>query len=128
MIGGVIIRYALVLILLYEQVLHSNVNAKQNHEKLNKESPFVVQTNYTRRSNYPEYCSTPSAMDKRKIPVIDVSGIKIDQLFVVVRHGARTPWEGKKLILMNFVVSQYCILETAYILSSPRLLGRLLKR
>ena len=61
------------------------------------ESPYVVRTNYTFRSSYPDYCSSPKAMKKRKIPPLpaSASGLKIKQLVVVIRHGARTPWQGK---------------------------------
>lgn len=60
-----------------------------------KESPFIVKTNYTRRNNYPDYCSSPNAMEERIIPTMKYDGFEIDQVFVTIRHGARTPWEGK---------------------------------
>ena len=62
----------------------------------NGSSPYVVPTNYSKRESYPDYCSTPKAMKKRKIyPVKDASGLRIIQVAAFIRHGARTPW-GRK--------------------------------
>ena len=53
---------------------------------------------YKKYDSYPEYCSTPEEMQKRRIPPLQdnpyLGETRLVHATVVVRHGARTPWAG----------------------------------
>lgn len=51
---------------------------------------------YTRYRNYPPYCSTPNAVLRREIPLLQKTNATGDtsllHVSAIMRHGARTPW------------------------------------
>ena len=52
---------------------------------------------YTAYSKYPDYCSTPSMMETRKIPPLQKESMgetRLVHVTAVLRHGARTPANG----------------------------------
>ncbi|KAL3916551.1 MAG: hypothetical protein SGILL_005127 [Bacillariaceae sp.] len=55
---------------------------------------------YSRRSHYPEYCSTPEHMHQRHIPPLgttfkEIGETRLVHVTTVIRHGARTPWSSE---------------------------------
>lgn len=61
---------------------------------------------YARYEHYPDYCSTPAQMERRKVPplrnattersddVPNVGETRLVHVTAVIRHGARTPWSA----------------------------------
>lgn len=52
---------------------------------------------WTAREEYPDYCSSPDAMNQRSIPPVNnvqqLEGLHLLQVVAAIRHGSRTPWE-----------------------------------
>jgi Histidine phosphatase superfamily (branch 2) len=62
---------------------------------------------YKRYDAYPPYCSTPAEMKKRAIPPLSSaspSGLTLEHVTVVVRHGARTPYAGNLNCWENYTM------------------------
>jgi len=65
-------------------------------QKQQDPTPFKENNAYTKYKHYPPYCSTPEEMETRSVPPLSDATIasKLIHVTAVIRHGARTPWDG----------------------------------
>jgi hypothetical protein len=75
-------------------------------ESLSSSSSSSPSEWYTRYEHYPDYCSLPSQMEKRRIPPLrdgkadgdqgmpQIGETRLLHVTAVIRHGSRTPWSA----------------------------------